>query len=194
MVPDPPRDERIERTMRAGRFIDFYQPFGGGISDRDQALAIVSRARALLAESAPGVGITYSANYPQTVAIRDAYARGSGLTRIGGANQAAVMMELESLLEGPYADLRGKVRIVPITTLAFPGPPGPDRYEVVTTDLIHLEDLLREGWAILGWQNQLTKGTDAPYAIGGGVAGPLPISLKFLIQVTLKYYRLKYGE
>jgi hypothetical protein len=179
--------------MAVGQFIDFYQPFGGGITDQDQASNILSRARVLLIEDTIGVGITYSANYFQTVSIREAYESGRYDTGTDGANQAAVVTALEARLGGPDRDLRGKLRIVPITTMAYPAPPGPDKYEVVTNDLIHLENLLQQGWTILGWQNQKTRGTDAPYAVGGGVAGPMPLPMRFLIQVTLKYFSLKYA-
>ena len=69
----------------------------------------------------PMVGITYSANDKQITPIRKAYtSEGTGISGIGGSNQAMVMAEVEKLLATPlYSDLKKKFRILPITTTHY---------------------------------------------------------------------------
>jgi hypothetical protein len=172
-----------------GKFLDFYQPFGAGITNSDQAANILAKTRQRVAMGASGGAVLYSANYRQTQSIRRTYDSGGCRTDIAGANQAEVMMALEDLLDADYGDLRGKMRIAPITTMSYVGDPR----QIVEDDLRQIEQLLQDGWDVLGWQNQHTRGSDAPYAIGGGIAA-VPPDLKELIQGTLKRLRQEYGE
>ena len=96
------------------------------------------------------------------------------------------MMELEGLLEAGAEDLRGKVRIAPISTMLYP--PGRAAIDIVREDLDRIEGWMAQGWLILGWQNQATIGTDRPYAIGGGIAGVLPQAVSDLIQGRFKQW------
>lgn len=168
-----------------GHVVDFYLSYAGKSSD-EQARAILAEARTRLEAGAPGVAITYSANYGQTETIHRTYASGGWNTGTGGANQADVMRAMERLLGGEASDLQGRVRIAPITTIYSPTVAGLTHADVIATDLDRIEGLLEDGWDVLGWQNQ----DSAPgYAIGGkgGVAGAAyPPELSAVVQERLR--------
>lgn len=186
--------------MSTGVFVNFNLPYfscGMPVSPDSQAESILKQAAALIGTGPKGVAITYSANYGQTRAIERIYLAGGWHTKIVGANQAAVMSSMESLLESKYPALRGKMRIAPITTMnAYSDPASPWNDDVlmgiVTTDLDRIGAYLNAGWYVLGWQNQGTVGNpDHPYAIGGGIAS-LPQTVSQKIQNTLTGYAKTY--
>jgi hypothetical protein len=178
--------------MQTGRFIPALIPFkndGLWVPAEEQARTICHIAVRLLQEGAPGVAITYSANYGQARDICHAYASGGWRSGLSGANQAEVMMALEDLLETDFAHLRRKLRIAPITTLTYDDFGGKTHEAVVREDLDRIEALLAAGWSVLGWMNQAT----APrYAVGGGVVR-LPEELDNMIQERLAQLAAMYA-
>ncbi len=183
--------------MSAGSFITFYLSYEG-VSAAKQAEKILQEFRARLKAGAKGVAITYSANYGQTRTIAETYRKGEWLTGTNGSGQAAVMHAMEILLDSPaYQDLRGRVRIAPITTMNGYGQfhiPWSDsiHLEIVKTDLARIKALLDDGWDILGWQNQETRDDPVhPYAVGGGVA-TVPAKVSEVIQATLIQFARDY--
>jgi len=178
--------------MRRGKFIPTLIPFveyGRYVPAKEQACTIFHIAVRLLQEGAPGVAITYSANYGQTREICNTYESGGWRSNISGANQAEVMMALEDLLEIDYAHLRRKLRIAPITTLSYDDFGGKAHEAVVREDLDRIEAMLLEGWAVLGWMNQ---DTTPRYAVGGGVVR-LPEELDKMIQEGLAQLAKRYA-
>jgi hypothetical protein len=182
--------------MSTGAFINFNLPYSSGgiaLSPDSQAEAILNEAAMRISQGAIGVAITYSANYGQTRTIRQAYFAGGWNTHTSGANQAAVMSCMESLLAGKYQTLQGKMRIAPITTMnAYSNPVMPWNDDVLMgiaiTDLDRIDAYLNAGWTVLGWQNQGTINNPGhPYAIGGGIAA-LPMAVSDKIQHTLIAY------
>lgn len=183
--------------MPAGTFINFYLSYAGA-SAADQAEKILQEFRARLKAGAKGVAITYSANYGQTRKIAETYRQGEWFTGTNGANQAAVMHAMEMLLgREAYRDLRGIVRIAPITTMNGYGQlriPWSDRIhlEIVKTDLARIKALLDDGWVVLGWQNQETRDDPVhPYAVGGGTV-VVPAKVSEVIQATLIQFARDY--
>lgn len=135
----------------------------------DQAREILNRAVTLRAAGAIGVGITYSANWDQTKAIRKVYADGGWNTGTGGSNQAEVMTAMERL-EGTaeFSVLQNRMRIVPITTMYYGHfTNGMTMDDVIAEDMAAIHKLITDGWTVLGWINQ--PGSDQ-FAVGGGVA------------------------
>ena len=188
--------------MSTGAFVDFNLPYSRGgmpISSEQQAESILIEAQRLTGKGAIGVAITYSANYGQTRAISQTYLAGGWHTHTGGANQAAVIGCMETLLAGRYMALQRKMRIAPITTMnAYVDPVVPWNEEIhlgiAITDLDRIEAYLMCGWVVLGWQNQTTvTNPQHPYAIGGGIAA-LPAAVSDRIQRTLCGFALNYPE
>jgi hypothetical protein len=184
--------------MATGAFINFLMTFqvkpgDGGLTNDQQALAILSKARQLLAAGFPVVAIIYSANEGQTRALVKAYAAGNYMAGIYGANQAQVMEAMEAHLgRQEWKALQMKVRIAPITTIPDK---GTDPVQVVNADVARIQDQLNQGWAILGWQNQNTiNRQDHPYAIGDGAAGSLPAAVETAIQDGLKSLAAAYPK
>ena len=171
-----------------GAFIDFPLTYKsghapGGLSNHEQAVAILTKGRALVAAGHPGAAIIYSANEGQTDDLAKAYGEGKYKAGIVGANQAEVMTTLETLLgEDDWTDLQLKMRIAPITTI----PIHSDPLEIVESDLARIRAYLEDGWAVLGWQNQDCHAPDHPYAIGGGVASTMRADVKQAIQGGLR--------
>ena len=170
-----------------GAFIDFYLEYrrrggAGGLTADQQAVAMLQACKKLVAAGHKGAAITYSANEGQTKALEAAYAAGRYIAHIQGLNQAEVMEQLEGHLGNDWTDLQLKMRIAPITTIPSA---GTDPVAIVKSDLARIRQYLVDGWAILGWQNQDTRGTIHPYAIGGGVV-QLPNARKDEIQGGLK--------
>jgi hypothetical protein len=163
------------------------------ISSKDQASQILNKAQSLISDGAPGVAITYSANYGQTVKINQTYKDGNWNTQTSGANQADVMQSMESLLGGDFSNLQHKMRIAPITTMTYTDYGGGKHEDVIKNDLANIKSLLDLGWTVLGWQNEDTGIND--FAVGGGVAkktGQFPKDLSNLVQTTLKKYLAEY--
>lgn len=167
------------------------------LTTQEQAEKILGKAEDLLNNHAKGVAIIYSANYGQTRQIQQVYFAGGWNTETSGANQAAVMQEMESRMGSDYKHLQGSLRIVPITTMnAYDTPADPWNDDIlmgiVTTDLDRIRIYLESGWHVLGWQNQDTASDAAhPYAVGGGVA-KLPTAVSDKIQQTLISYAKQY--
>lgn len=171
-----------------GAFVDFLLTYKsghapGGLSNHEQAVAILTRGRELIAAGHPGAAIIYSANDSQTDSLADAYSHGRYKAGIAGANQAQVMATLETLLgEDDWTDLQLRMRIAPITTI----PTHSDPLEVVKSDLARIRAYLEQCWAVLGWKNQDCHEPDHPYAIGGGVASYMRADVKQAIQGGLR--------
>ena len=114
--------------MATGTFIDSPLIYNdkkndGGLTNDQQAIAILKKAKQLLAAGFPVVAITYSATESQTRALVKAYAAGNYMAGIDGANQAQVMNAMEAHLGGQdWKELQMKVRIAPITTMRTYGP------------------------------------------------------------------------
>ena len=183
--------------MSAGAFINFYLSYQG-VSAEEQAVEILKKGRERLQQGARGVAITYSANYGQTRVIAETYRQGGWFTGTDGASQAAVMRTMEALLgRDAYQELRGKVRIAPITTMnAYENPLTPwngrVHLEIAKADLARIQAALEDGWDVLGWQNQHTvKDPVHPYAVGGGIAF-LPVEVAEVIQATLIRFAREY--
>ncbi len=177
-----------------GSLFNFYLPYkdesGNNLSAFDQALAIIAEAQKLISIGSSGVAITYSANYAQTVTIHQTYESGHWNTNTSGANQAAVMEAMESLMGGKYSTLQRRLQIAPITTMTYSDYGGRTHQQVVESDLEYIKFLLDQGWDVLGWQNQ----SSIPgYAIGGGIA-TLPREINTLIQTTLAKYAIDYAS
>lgn len=186
--------------MNPGNFLNLVVPFlkdNISVPPENQAKDILDKSLELINNGAKGVAITYSANYGQTREIERIYFAGGWNTHTDGANQAAVIRCMESLLGTDYKALQGKMRIAPITTMnAYQNCASPWNDDVhmgiVITDLDRIKNYLEGGWDVLGWQNQTTVGNPkCPYAIGGGVAR-LPQAISDKIQNTLIGYSSKY--
>lgn len=180
--------------MTRGAFIDFPLVYDDGInhglSNGQQAQTILTAARTLLSQGYPIVAILYSANASQTSDIEKAYAEGRYSAGIVGANQAQVMSALEDKLGTDSRDLQLKIRIAPITTIPAP---QMDPLVAVKADLDRIEAQLKNGWALLGWQNQLSVlSKEHPYAIGGGIQQLKP-DIDSTIQSRLKGFKAEYG-
>lgn len=190
--------------MSKGVFVSFYLPYtdatGATIPPGQQAAQVLESAKTRIVQGgAPGVGITYSANYGQTREIEATYAAGGWDTNTNGANQAAVIHSMEELLGSPFQALRGKMRIMPITTMnAYTNPVTPwntdVQMKIVIADLARIQASLEAGWTILGWQNQDTVGSATePYAIGGGITS-VPAAVSAKIQETLIGFAAAYPQ
>ena len=187
--------------MSTGQFLNFPLPFkdasGQYISADTQSNHILTKANQLVKKGAFGVAITYSANYGQTRDIVAAYQAGKPTVSIGGSNQAAVMTEMEAHLNTTFTQLLGKMRVAPITTMnAYVNPLLPWNDSVlegiIKDDLNRIEDWIKAGWVVLGWQNQDTVNDPThPYAVGGGIAHLTPAQNK-LIQDTLIGFAKQY--
>lgn len=191
-----------------GQFLNFFLPYqanGQFVSPDEQAGYILNTAQQLLAGSGPvpaGIAITYSANSYQTQTIEQVYGSGGWKTGTDGANQAAVMASMENLMGTPaYAALQGKVHIAPITTIYYGedvsgSSPDAGQTTMVTQDLARIGNYLKDGWYVLGWENEdSVKDPSAPYAVGGGVASSFSVQQKHLadlIQQTLLGYAKQY--
>lgn len=180
-----------------GKFIPFNLHYKvphsnkpGQLDSTQQALAIITHARTLIAAGAAGVAITYSANYNQTLAINKTYQDGGWNTQTSGGGQATVMMEMERLMGLPeHSDIRMKLRIAPITTMSYPSELTP--YQYVFLDLAYIKShLLDQGWSVLGWQNQDVA--PGKFAIGGHISGKMPDDVRHMIQGVLNLYEKMY--
>jgi len=172
-----------------------------GKTDEPDALDEEAQAIRLLDEidllcsvhGVPEVGLPFSANHAkQTLHVHDVYRNDQWETGIHGHGQAAVIANIEKLLKSPkYQHLQFRVKFLPVTTCEFPGGKGKTREEWVQDDLHRIEEFIENGGTVIGWQNQ---DTGAGYAIGGGVAGDLPPSIKDLVQKTFARFATKYPD
>ncbi len=168
-------------------FIPFRVDFNR-LSDQEQATKILKKFKTLSETTGfVGAAITYSANHEQTLQIREAYEQGLAAAGISGGNQAKVIELVEKSLK--EEGLEHWVRIIPITTCLEIGGIGKPTQKMLEDDLNYLESLLKNGWSVLGWQNQNTVKQDE-YAIGGGISTQLDSAQKDFIQNTLR----KLGE
>lgn len=183
-----------------GNFINFLLTYKGRTPD-DQAILILQKAQALIDSGSKGVLITYSANYGQTQKINNTYENGQFDTGTNGANQAAVIAHMETLLRDKpaYSSLQLKMRIAPITTMTYSGYGDKTHKQIVEEDLAHIKNQLNNGWDVLGWINE---GSNPEYAVGGGVASSsdpdnpgqirFPKTLQKIVQATLNKYAAEY--
>ena len=170
-----------------GAFIDFYLEYydagtGTGLNADQQAVEMLKACASLVAKGFKGAAITYSANEGQTKALEAAYAAGQYSGHVTGGHQAEPMTQLEDRLGLDWTQLQLKMRIAPITTIPDA---GTDWATIVASDLTRIRQYLVDGWAVLGWQNQKSRGTSHPYAIGGGYQ-KLPAAIATQIQDGLK--------
>jgi hypothetical protein len=173
-----------------GAFVPFLLDYSK-LGTVEQAQAILDEAGKAVSAGMSGAAIVYSANYGQTRTIRSAYRKKQWITGIDGGNQAEVMAAMEALLQdAAYRALQGRLRIAPISTMSYPDKVDP--LATVRDDLGHIRQLLDDGWRVLGWQNQRSVLTDRPYAVGGGIAGPLPKDISDEIQATLAGFARDY--
>lgn len=154
-----------------------------------QAQVIINRVLNLLREN-PNVfqvGITYAANDEQSKALYEMYRLHGKLPDIYGNNQAAVMHELLKLLNDSYQDLVPVIKIMPITTCIQGGGTLSPKPENVMEEIKRIEEFVKEGGVLLGWQNQNTVNNENhPFAIGGGVAQNFSDNLSEYVQTELK--------
>ncbi len=131
-----------------------FQENGQIITASKQATRILQKAVELLMLAAcSGIAIAYSANYDQTIALNNCYSQGNWKTNINGANQVAVMHEMELLLAGNYNYLCNKLRIASITTMSYSEFGNKSHIEIIKNDLNNINELLERGWCVLGWKN-----------------------------------------
>lgn len=174
-----------------GQFISFYLPYSSKTGDsKNQAQAIADETSKRIKKGSPGVAITYSANYGQTIEIHKTYDAGNWNTHTSGANQADVMREMEALMGSTETALQGSLQIAPITTMTYTDYGGNTHDEVIQSDLSYIKSLLDKGWDVLGWQNQ---DSIPKYAVGGKISKMTPAQ-KMLIQNALSKLSKEYPE
>lgn len=142
-----------------------------GLTNPQQAREILRIVDELHQAGAQKVGLTYSANTGQTAKIRQNYKDGVWLTNTSGADQAAVVKHIETLLRtSAYKHLQQVFRILPISTIHYAGGGGASVPEVavVEADMTAIEKFIAApNTHVLGWQNQNTP--TEQYGVGGGV-------------------------
>ena len=183
-------DKRVNTTLSktttsstTGCFKDFSVDYSEH-DDKQQARIILDEVRRLH-DNGKGynkVGITYSANHKQTDRLRkwNADKNPSRLWNVSGTGQAAVIAEINQLLQGDYKELQSVFRVLPITTMNE-GCSGTFYQTRIGDDLADINNFLRAGGAVLGWQNQNSNDSSKepnalfrPYAVSsskGSVAG-----------------------
>ncbi len=188
--------------MNPGKFINLDVPFKHGndyVSFDDQATQILTKAKALIDAGSKGVAITYSANFHQTRTIEQVYFNGGWDTVIQGDNQAQTMISMVKLQHSTFAELQGKMRICPISTMQGSAQIGESWTQelhkgILIADLDRVERYLESGWDVLGWQNQITVNDPShPYAVGGGIV-KLDTAINDLIQGRLIRLHKKYSS
>lgn len=183
-----------------GQFIPFLNPFidkhGVEIDAKLQALSILIEAMKNLSEGFPGTAITYSANYSQTIMIRQTYDAGGWQTNIVGSNQASVMTEMEKEMASTlYSSLHGKLHIAPITTIPSDPNDIPAWLTILESDMSSIENLLKNNWIVLGWQNQ-SSFPEFAHADkkAKGVVSKFPSQVHDYIQNTLSQFAITYPK
>lgn len=157
-----------------GVFLDFYVPHEG-IKKNDQARRILSMVEKCVEQGFTKVGIIYSASQQQTKDIRATYESDEWYTKTKGSHQAAVMAEVERLLQtSQYKHLQNVFRILPITTCQHEDETGEARSEWITENFFYIESFLTEkDNLVLGWYNtQPVSGQPVQYAINSNVLTP----------------------
>ena len=187
-------------TVTKGQFIPFLNPFkdnnGAEIDANTQAQPILIEAMKNLSFGYPGTAITYSANFSQTIMIRQTYDTGGWETNIVGSNQASVMSEMEKEMAGKlYSSLQGKLHIAPITTIPTDPTDIPAWLNILKADMASIENLLKNNWIVLGWQNQSSF---PEYAHADkkakGVVSHFPVQVHDYIQNTLNQFAITYPK
>lgn len=112
------------------------------------------------------IAITYSSNSDQAQSIYKGYK--TGQYTISGANQAQVFSTIVAGIK--ERNLQDKVHVLPIPTCLHSGGKEISSNEDINLAMKNIAQHLKDGWYVLGLQNQSTK-PDFPFAIGGGVAG-----------------------
>ncbi|OGT67089.1 MAG: hypothetical protein A3J38_05365 [Gammaproteobacteria bacterium RIFCSPHIGHO2_12_FULL_45_9] len=192
VAPPPPAPLPVaahEPVALRGSFVDCPIVFSdggttaGGLATREQAVEILRRV-ALIHQQYPDrqIGITYSANRGQTLAIRG----GGDFSGefVGSTGQGAVMREVLALLRSgdnvpgvqpavPYSSLQSIFKILPVSTMRYPEATPQAVKGWVGEDLGRINGHMAAGGIVLGWQNQdrtpLARGSyQRNYAIGGG--------------------------
>lgn len=178
------------RGLFAPLIIDYITTSGANA----QAKVILRTVDSLHAQGFERVGITYSANNDQSKTIAAIYNQGEWNTATNGGNQAAVMAAVEELLHAKeFQHMQHVFRILPITTCAQAGGIGAVEDQWLDRDLENIDNFLKDGGAVLGWQNQNTsKNPRAPFAIGGGISQQLTSEQNQRVQSTLLRLMQKY--
>src|SRR3990167_8496318 len=99
--------EQSKNERKKGYFIPIRVNYKSKTAE-EQAEEILRIVSTCYYETGRQVGITYSADAPQTNRIGETYKQVNGWkTGIKGSNQAAVMQAIERLLESEYTELQG---------------------------------------------------------------------------------------
>lgn len=179
---------------RKGKFAPTYIDWVDK-TDEEQAIEILGLAKVYHAEGYKKIGITYSANHEQSMAINKCYQQNKWQTNIRGRNQAAVIAEVERLLlTDKYQHLQNVFQILPISTCARPGGIGAVEMQWLQEELNALDTFITDKNFILGWQDSTSIiRKDSPYAVGGGLSKQLTAEQNKLIQDTLINIEKKYS-
>ena len=193
--PTPPATTPITPTpppqFGLGRFLMDFDKH----NDQNQAIILFKLVSRLIDNyEYQYIGLTYSANRDQTINIRTAqdqppdnktgyFKKGSGLSKISGDNQAAVLQLLSNKINKSSPQIQEKFnnhfRIIPFTTMGGVKNRGPLNKNDMTECIDYLENFIPSNSnpsnrILLGWVNQYTK--PGRFAIGGGVAKGLPVA------------------
>jgi hypothetical protein len=162
----------------------------------EQAAEILDLIADYHAKGYTKVGITYSANHDQSIAINKTYQENNWQTNTRGGNQAAVITALEKLLvTEKYCYLQNVFRILPISTCAKIGGKGAVENAWLAEELLAIDSFLKENNLLLGWQDGISiKNKEAPFAVGGGISKQLTEDQNEMIQGTLLNFMEKYPE
>lgn len=152
-----------------GTFLDFFM--GINANKTIQAKYILKMVGELHTGGAKKVGIICSASYQQAEQIHAAYSKNERCTRIKGQGQAAVMAEVERLLQtDEYGPLQSVFQILPITTCYKQDGSVTVQDSWIDNDLTSLASFIfpAENW-VLGWYNRVLGSEHSiQYAIGAG--------------------------
>ena len=149
---------------------------------KSQAHTILKQA--LTVDPSQKIGLTYSANREQTVAINKA--GGKIPSDLGGANQAAVVANIRSLLDKDptYASLKDSFVLLPISTMQKAGGEGKAKDSELKAELDSIQAFHKDPKThTMVWVDK-----DNKPAIGGGVAataGTFNSAQKSLAQTAL---------
>lgn len=113
------------------------------------------------------IGITYSANCDQASDIYADY-KTNKLPDIGGGGQALLFKAVLKQMEGKQ--WAKQVHILPIPTCLHSGGEEVSTMPDVKKAMDNIDQHLKEGYIVLGLQNQKST-TERPFAIGGAIAG-----------------------
>jgi len=176
--------------MTHGKFIDLLLDYTKHSSTELAELLLNKASESVDNDGAKGVGYIYSANYGQTREIEKTYFGNEWNSHTSGANQATIVMAVESELGKSFQKLQGKVHILPITTMNAYTDPIDDwddklHLGILNQDLDRVENYLKCGWDVLGIQDPHSD-SKKPYAIGGKIANMSPSVSEFIQNFLIR--------